>query len=107
MIPSEGQYEVLILNKKTPPTPKNNKSKTSMPMSFYTAQEVPDLYYRKVLQSFYPGDFPTTESANGLELMQLRESEHVISIEMAGDLRRLDFSKSIDPFFFMELQEYN
>jgi hypothetical protein len=42
-----------------------------------------------------------------LFLWQMRECKNVVTMEMAERPVELDFTTSIDPYCFMELQEYN
>jgi len=42
-----------------------------------------------------------------LYMWQMRECENMITMEMAEEPSPIDFSASIDPYCFMELQEYN
>ena len=66
-----------------------------------------DDHYRHLLKSVFWGGRTIQNQIEDLRVMQLRESEHLLSIEMAEGLQLLDFTKSIDPVFFLELQEYN
>jgi hypothetical protein len=42
-----------------------------------------------------------------LFMWQMRECENVTTMEMSEEPSELDFYASIDPYCFMELQEYN
>ena len=42
-----------------------------------------------------------------LYLWQMRECENLLTLEMSEEPIELDFYASIDPYSFMEIQEYN
>ena len=48
--------------------------------------------------------FPTDTK---LFMWQMRECENIFSMEMSEEPTELDFYNSIDPYCFMEVQEYN
>jgi hypothetical protein len=46
-------------------------------------------------------------SDTNLFLWQMREGEKVITMELSEEPTELDFHASIDPYIFMEIQQYN
>ena len=108
MVHKTAQYEALIVNN-TEHSLYNNyryglKEKQS---NLLGEEEDTDGHYRQLLKAVFLGKYGCVNQLEELQVMQLRESEHLLSLEMAGRAQQMDFSKSIDPFYFLELQEYN
>ena len=59
------------------------------------------------LKDLLPEIFLHFTSDTKLFLWQMRECKNVVTMELAERPVELDFTTSIDPYCFMELQEYN
>jgi len=59
------------------------------------------------LKNLMPEIFCMFTADTHLFLWQMRECENVMTLEMSEEPTALDFYTSIDPYCFMEVQEYN
>jgi hypothetical protein len=60
-----------------------------------------------MLKDMLPELFIQHHSDTQLFLWQMRTCKNTLTLEMAEEPREMDFSASIDPYCFMELQAYN
>lgn len=109
MVPKDMQYEVLLIHHTEHAI--NNVSQYTInenPSGPFFQETNEEEHYQKLLSTVFnhKNNLPGITSCE-LKLMQLRTSENLLSFEMAQGVTSLDFSKSIDPFYFLELQEYN
>ena len=66
-----------------------------------------DACWNGMLKDILPELFLHFSKENKLFLWQLRECRNVFTMELSEKPGDLDFQASIDPYCFMELQEYN
>lgn len=66
-----------------------------------------DACWNGMLKDILPELFLHFSKDNNLFLWQMRECRNVFTVELADVPGDLDFQASIDPYCFMELQEYN
>jgi hypothetical protein len=108
MVHKKAQYEALIINNTEHPLNIGySYGLREKNFNLLFQNQDSDGHYRHLLKSVFWGEHIIQNQIEDLKVMQLRESEHVLSFEMAESLQLLDFTKSIDPVFFLELQEYN
>lgn len=60
-----------------------------------------------MLKDMLPELFIQHHSDTHLFLWQMRTCNNTLTLEMSEEPREMDFSASIDPYCFMELQVYN
>jgi hypothetical protein len=60
-----------------------------------------------ILPEILPELFSPFESTAQLYMWQMRECEHMLTMEMGEEPIDLDFSTSIDPYCFLEIQPLN
>ena len=66
-----------------------------------------DACWNGMLKDILPELFLHFSKDNNLFLWQMRECRNVFTVELADVPGDLDFQSSIDPYCFLELQEYN
>jgi len=59
------------------------------------------------LKEMMPEIFNDFSKDTTLFLWHMKECNNIFTMELAESPNQIDFSKSIDPYLFMELQEYN
>lgn len=60
-----------------------------------------------ILTEILPELFTPFESTANLYMWQMRECENILTMEMGEEPIDLDFSTSIDPYCFLEIQPLN
>ena len=66
-----------------------------------------DACWNGMLKDILPELFLHFSKEDNLFLWQLRECRNVLTMELSEKPGDLDFQASIDPYCFLELQEYN
>ena len=66
-----------------------------------------DACWNGMLKDILPELFLHFSKEDNLFLWQMRECRNVLTMELSEKPGDLDFQASIDPYCFMELQEYN
>ena len=79
-----------------------NKSNTAS-----SAETLKKACWNGMLKEMLPELFIPFSPDTQLFLWQMRECKNVFTLEMAENPTELDFEMSIDPYCFMELQNYN
>ncbi len=84
---------------KTPPTNTNN---------YLSKHEtLKQACWNGMLKDLMPELFFMFSPDTKLYLWQMRECEKLLTLEMSEEPTELDYYTSIDPYCFMEVQEYN
>ena len=83
----------------------NSKPNTNNYLSQH--EKLKDACWNGQLKEMMPELFYMFTSDTNLFLWQMREGEKVITMELSEEPTELDFHASIDPYIFMEIQEYN
>jgi len=103
------QQEIIIIQgtsfanrqyaEKAPPTVNNN---------YLTQHEkLKEACWNGMLKNIMPELFYMFTPDTKLFLWQMRECEKLLTLEMSEEPTPLDYYTSIDPYCFMEIQEYN
>ena len=102
------QQEIILVNgtgfanrqysEKKPSTNNENKSQQD---------QFKQACWNGILKDIMPELFFMFPSDTKLFMWQMRESENIFTMEMSEEPSELDFYASIDPYCFMEIQEYN
>ena len=97
----------LIIVSKTGFTRKRPTSKNGFPQDSNTEQITKDPLWSTKVTEIIPEIFLEHTKNTPLFLYHLKEYNHVYTDELADFPQEMDFEKSIDPYFFLELQSYN
>lgn len=102
------QQEVLIVNG-THFTSRQYVDKNPVKKENYLSQneKLKEACWNGQLKEVLPEMFYSFTPDTRLYLWQMRECENIITLEMSEKPTELDFYASIDPYCFMEIQEYN
>ncbi len=70
-------------------------------------EKLKEACWNGLLKDIIPELFFVFGPDSKLYLWQMRECENMLTLEMSEKPTELDFYASIDPYCFMEIQEYN
>lgn len=107
-MPKLSQLQEVIIVSATQFTTKQyieNKSPQSVGTS--SSETLKKACWNGMLKEMLPELFIPFSPDTQLFLWQMRECKNVFTLEMAENPTDLDFEMSIDPYCFMELQNYN
>ena len=85
----------------------DKKSDPSLQNQFAKNESLKLACWSGELKNMMPEIFCMFTPDTHLFLWQMRECENVMTLEMSEEPVPLDFYTSIDPYCFMEVQEYN
>lgn len=87
----------------------SEKNTGKKPSNNYLTQneKLKDACWNGMLRDIMPELFLHFAPQDKLYMWQMRECENMTTMEMSEEPAPLDFYASIDPYCFMEVQEYN
>lgn len=100
--------EIVLFNKTSFASRQYSEKSTAAAQPDSTHEETfKQACWNGILTELLPELFTPFESTDQLYMWQMRECENMLTMEMGEEPIDLDFSTSIDPYCFLEIQPLN